>query len=641
MNLRKELYDRKHRLWHYLVAFLVGWTLIVISLLVWNASQIQRNVQEMAINEARINFNRDQAFRLWATSHGGVYVPIDEHTPPNPYLAHIPDRDIETPSGVQLTLMNPEYMMGQMSEDFPDLYGVPGHITGLNHLQPKNAPDDWERAALNAFEQGETEVTEFTEIDGEPYLRLMQPMITQEGCLKCHGFQGYEVGDVRGGVGVSVPTTDYLARRDQRIMTDVWSMGLLWVLGLGGTGLAARGVGRYLNEREQAAKTLQEQQSLLQTIFAASPDFLTLKDRNLVYQAINPAYCEFLGKKEDDIVGKTAFDVFSRDDAEGHHVGDIAVMESGLSRIIEAEIIGAEGKLWGQVIKTPIKDKDGACVGVLASLRDITAHKQMETMLREEEARTREILEMLRMELEQEKELGELKSRFVSMTSHEFRTPLAIIQATSESLQYYLDKMDEEQKVKRFAKIKNQVTHITMMLDNVLSIGSLDAGATEFRPELLDLDALIKEILSELRQTETEHQFVYSCAGECGKVSADSTLMRQIIMNLLSNAINYSPEGDIGLMLSDNNNYVILKITDEGIGIPEKDHVHLFENFHRGSNVDTISGAGLGLAIAKHAVELHNGTITFTSEVGVGTTFAVTIPKTQSEDTRDDQDTNN
>lgn len=214
------------------------WTIVAALLLYWNFQTIQKHTHHLAIGEARANFNKDQAFRFWATRHGGVYVPITDHTPANSYLDHIPERDIETPSGKKLTLMNPAYMVRQLNEDYGELFGVYGHITSLNLHRPDNAPDMWEREALLEFERGEKEVSEITTIDGAPYLRLMRPMHTKKGCLKCHGYQGYEVGEIRGGVSVSVPMQKYLDEAQTqktsavRSFCGVWGLGLIGLYGL-------------------------------------------------------------------------------------------------------------------------------------------------------------------------------------------------------------------------------------------------------------------------------------------------------------------------------------------------------------------------------------------------------------------------
>ncbi len=197
------------------LGIIVAWTTILAVIVIVDWRSTQDAALDLALSEARAHLNRDQAFRLWAATYGGFYVPVSEHTPPNPYLAHIPERDIETPSGTKLTLMNPAYALRQMNENFAGLFSNPGHITSLNPLRPQNEPDDWERGALLALSEGAEEVQEQIEIDGESYLRLMRPIVTEAGCLKCHAQQGFEVGDISGGTSIAVPIASYKAEADQ------------------------------------------------------------------------------------------------------------------------------------------------------------------------------------------------------------------------------------------------------------------------------------------------------------------------------------------------------------------------------------------------------------------------------------------
>jgi two-component sensor histidine kinase len=209
-------------------------TIIMISFS-WNYFNERDQIISLAKKEALTNFNKDIALRYWATGHGGVYVPATEQTPPNPYLDNVPERDITTPSGKKLTLMNPAYMIRQVMEGYEKLYGVKGHITSLKLLNPKNKPDQWEQQALKDFEKGVKEVFEVANLSGEPYLRLIRPLVTKEGCLKCHLHQGYEVGDVRGGVSVSVPLLPYNKLEQDaiyRIIVIHILFGLLGVLAI-------------------------------------------------------------------------------------------------------------------------------------------------------------------------------------------------------------------------------------------------------------------------------------------------------------------------------------------------------------------------------------------------------------------------
>ncbi|MFA7270041.1 MAG: ATP-binding protein [Sterolibacterium sp.] len=213
------------------IAAMLVWTAIIGGVLVWDWRIAHEHAEEMAKKEARIHFNKDLAFRRWATRHGGVYVPIDERTPPNPGLAHLPERDIATPSGRKLTLMNPAYIMRQAMGEYAAQFGVQGKLTSLKLINPNNASDAWETAALHRFEQGVQEVSEFTELDGRPVLRLMGILKVEQGCLKCHGFQGHKVGDVRGGVGVIVPMKDYLDDASARVRENLLPLGAIWLLG--------------------------------------------------------------------------------------------------------------------------------------------------------------------------------------------------------------------------------------------------------------------------------------------------------------------------------------------------------------------------------------------------------------------------
>ena len=237
---------------YYTWAVISAWTATVAGLLVWTIVQRQHHTETEATTAALAYFDKDQAFRLWATSHGGVYVPATERTPPSPYLAHLPYRDIAAPSGEKLTLMSPAYVVRQMNTEFSDLYGVAGHITSLNPLRPENAPDDWERDALTAFESGVDEVSEQANIDGQPYLRLMRPMVTKRECLECHGHQGHQVGDVRGGVSVSVPLASLLEAERSEVVTFSVSLGVVWLFGLVAITVVAGQVGSRIRERQQA-----------------------------------------------------------------------------------------------------------------------------------------------------------------------------------------------------------------------------------------------------------------------------------------------------------------------------------------------------------------------------------------------------
>ncbi|MFA7083150.1 MAG: HD domain-containing phosphohydrolase [Arcobacteraceae bacterium] len=203
MNIQKKLIDK---IAFYIFLF---WTFLLIFLTSFLVHSEYEYANRLAFNEAEISVKKDLAYRAWVASHGGVYVPITKETPPNEYLAHVKDRDVNTTSNQHLTLMNPAYTLSQMMEQYSEFYGTKGHITSKIVLNPKNVADDWEKEALEIIETSRNAVSRVTNIEGEPHLRYINPLITDESCLKCHGAQGYKVGDIRGAVSVSIPMKKY------------------------------------------------------------------------------------------------------------------------------------------------------------------------------------------------------------------------------------------------------------------------------------------------------------------------------------------------------------------------------------------------------------------------------------------------
>lgn len=195
---------------HFMILLLLLWTALAAVSLWWNLSQQKEEILETALNQARLTFDKDIIYRRWVASQGGVYVPVSEKTPPNPYLI-VPNRDVQTSAGQTLTLMNPAYMTRQVSEMAAKAGVSYGHITSLAPIRPANSPDPWERRALQAFERGEKEVKAIEKIGAEDHLRLMRPLVTEESCLKCHASQGYKVGDIRGGISVSIAMKPFYA----------------------------------------------------------------------------------------------------------------------------------------------------------------------------------------------------------------------------------------------------------------------------------------------------------------------------------------------------------------------------------------------------------------------------------------------
>ncbi|OSM01841.1 EAL domain-containing protein [Magnetofaba australis] len=279
----------------------LAWTAVMALSLAWQVAEEKRQALTLATSAAHANFNKDQAYRNWASKHGGVYVQPDERTPPSPYLAHIADRDVVTTGGKQLTLMNPAYMLRQMMDEYGQLYGIRGRIVGIVYLNPNNEADAWEAQTIREFEQGAKEKVELTEIDGAPYIRLMKPMVMKQHCQKCHGHLGFANGQVRGGVSVSVPMAPYNDSATHGIQIAAVNHMGIWLLGLAGVwGVGWRSQLSY-RERERHVNDL----LLSSHVFEYSQEAMLVTDSQARILSVNSAFTRHTGFSEEEAVGRT------------------------------------------------------------------------------------------------------------------------------------------------------------------------------------------------------------------------------------------------------------------------------------------------------------------------------------------------
>ncbi|MBI4944960.1 MAG: hybrid sensor histidine kinase/response regulator [Bacteroidetes bacterium] len=234
----------------------------------------------------------------------------------------------------------------------------------------------------------------------------------------------------------------------------------------------------------------------------------------------------------------------------------------------------------------------------------------------------------LQKTLSRERELNELKSRFVTTASHEFRTPLATILSSISLVAHYDREYDSDKRLKHINRIKSAIANLTEILNDFLSIGKLEEGLVRNNPEEFEIVSFSKTIVNELKNiTKENQQIILSHNTENVSVVLDKQLLKNIVINLLSNAIKYSPAGkNIEFKTAISEKLLLINIIDRGIGIPEEDQKHLFERFFRAKNSTNIQGTGLGLNIVKKYVDLMEGKISFISAVNEGATFTVSLP---------------
>ncbi|MCZ7565249.1 MAG: PAS domain-containing sensor histidine kinase [Burkholderiales bacterium] len=336
---------------------------------------------------------------------------------------------------------------------------------------------------------------------------------------------------------------------------------------------------------------------------------------------VNPRFCEMTGYAAEELIGQSSRLHFE-DDASFERFGEdaYAALDAAGTYATELPVRRKDGsriwlELYGASLYPGRSDQ-----GVIWTAVDVTRRHAAE--------------ESMRVALEKQRELSDLKSRFVSMTSHEFRTPLATILSSAELLRDYGERLAPSERADLLGAIGSSVRRMAGMLDQVLVIGRAEAGRLEFRPAPLDVEALCRRVIREAehadgRAADVPSRVALRIAGACGEARFDERLLQHILGNLVSNALKYSPGGaPVALEVTCNGERAVFTVSDAGIGIPEEDLPHLFETFHRARNVGNIAGTGLGLAIVKKAVDLHGGTIAVASSPGRGTRFTVTLPNT-------------
>jgi len=587
---------------NYLWTILSLWTVFVGLVLFWSLFQQKRETLDAVRVQARSAFEKDLVYRRWAAMHGGVYVPVTEQTSPNPYLASVDERDITTPSGRRLTLMNPAYMTRQVHEIEAEQSGLRGHITSLNPIRPANAADAWETKALRAFEEGVTEVSSVEKFDNEAYMRLMSPMVTEQSCLKCHAEQGYKVGDLRGGISVSVPMAPLQAVARSHMTALVLGHGLIWLMGIGGISTGGLHLKRRIREADWAEEQIREQREFLRTtIESLGHPFYVIDANDYTIKIANSAArlavvnemstCYALVHNKDRPCGNTEYPCpleIIRDTKQPTIVEQIHYSKDGDVRNVE-------------VHGFPIFDSEDNVIQVIEYCLDITERKRAIEALRkardeleqrvqertaqllkaneqltqkiEELERTEEALRKARDELGErveertaelaranevlESEISERKRAEEEVEKHALQ--LEVINKDLESFTYSVshDLRTPLRAINGFSRVLLESDSdelnvegkrvLNLIVRNTNTMGQLiddllafcRLGRQEMRLSEVNMEKLANEVYLELKLLSPERKMRF-VEQTLPPAQGDRRMLRQVFVNLLSNAIKFT-----------------------------------------------------------------------------------------------------
>lgn len=391
-----------------------------------------------------------------------------------------------------------------------------------------------------------------------------------------------------------------------------------------------------------------ENAALLKAIIENAIDgIITIDERGRV-ETINPSACKLFQYPQEEVIGKNISMLMPqpyRNEHDGYihryqstgnpHIIGIGREVVGLKKdgttfpfklgVSEVQFLGR--KIYTGFIHDISREKEAE-----EQLHEYAAHLEEEVerrtvWLKDTVTALQEAKEEVSLSLEKEKELGQLKSRFVSMASHEFRTPLSAVQLSASLIEKYAQPFDNENIRKHVGKIKNAVGNLTTILNDFLSLEKLEAGKVEPSFDSFDLVKLSEEITEEMQMIAKQNQnIIYQHTGTTSVVNLDPNLLKNCVLNLIANAIKYSGENTfIEFNTEINDHTCIVTIRDNGIGIPEADQKHLFEAFFRAHNTGNIPGTGLGLNIVARYAKLMKGKVNFSSQLNKGTLFTITF----------------
>lgn len=612
------------------VLSLAIWTVFVGFLYRDTMANNRESIHEMAVVEARVTFEKDRTYRRWVSQLGGLYVPVGELVQPNPYLK-VKNRDLTTTDGTRMTLINPAYMTRMVYEIMSEEAGLQAHITSLNPVNPVNAPDDWERKALEKFEKGELESHEYFVKDGEPVLYFMRAMVTEEHCLRCHEDQGYTVGSVRGGISVAVPMKQYDAAMSAFESEALQRYGLTWASGFGFIGFGfmtllreERSRQKAEQDQQDAAKRLAESEEFLKSLYDNSPMGIFVldvgPDGRPEFAGVNAAFARMSGMiGARDKTGDLSA-MFPPQELEFMKSLLAECIETGESRELEHQVTHPDGEKWWLLRVTPLAGQDGRVWRLIGNAMPITSWKQAE--------------EALRAARDQAEMASRTKSGFLANMSHEIRTPLNGVMGMLQLMQC-TELSSEQDEYVRIALASS--SRLTRLLSDILDISRIESGKLSLQETRFRLSAVRDAVMDLFRHGIDDGNLSVRFEideGTPDTLVGDEARLLQILFNLVGNAIKFTPaQGMVDVRVTflpsgDGRARMLFVVSDTGIGIPENRLKEIFEPFIQVENSYTrrFQGAGLGLAIVVRLVALMNGALNFDSVENEGTIVSLVLP---------------
>jgi signal transduction histidine kinase len=517
-------------------------------------------------HQSQLLFKQVVLTRKWIADHGGIFVEKMPWVSPNPYL----ERSTIDVGEKKYVMRNPATVTRELAAYAKKQGSYWFNITSLRPVNPDNVADDFEKGALLAFEEGgEKEASTITPIGGERFFRYMAPLYTEEECLECHSPHGYRVGDIRGGISVTFPMEQFYA--------------------------------------------VQRRERVVMAFFAAAVGILMA---GVLYFSVNRSLVV-------PITGLRDFVVRWRRETDG---GTISGAGENLfcAQMEAAGATGMRGIHPGDELHDLYREFCRLHEIITGSQKDLEGKVRQAT---EELSRVNEELLLAR---DRYKETSERKSEFIAAISHELRTPLTSIKG---AVRYLAERIGgagdgemppSEELVPFIEIIGRNMDSFIKFVEDTLDLEKIESGKVDYHLAEIDLTNVVTEAVADQKAAEEKKRIDFRLDLPASLiVAADEGRIRQVLLNLLQNAVRYSPEGgEIAVECGTDNGWATVRVRDQGPGLPPEKREHVFERFHRGEK----GGSGLGLTIAKGIVEGHGGKIGVETNSEGGSTFVFRLP---------------
>ncbi len=591
---------------------------MIAGLSLWYVTRKQNEDIETAHAHATASHEKDLLYRQWNDRYGGVYVPVCDDAQTDPGPADL-EQHVTTTSGRALTLVNSAHMARQVHQLGEQQGVIAAHVASLKPLDPRNAPDDWEKRALQGLEDGQSEIYEIQQIGDRSYARMMWPFRVEERCLTCHREQGYEVGDIRGGITVSVPVESFCELSAAVLLGN----GLVWLIGLAGIILGGRRLAGYFRQREQDLRALRQSHEQLQTVIDGIPSPIMAIDRNYKIVLANRFVHELAGGIDPVARGLTCHRVYHHRDTPCESSDDpcplrLAVKEERNIKVTHTHYGDDGEERVIDVLGTPVFDDSGEVRQIIEIGYDVT-----------DRIRAQDALEDAKLAAEA---ASRTKSEFLANMSHEIRTPMTAILGFADVL---LSNVKTPEDVEAAKTVKRNGEYLLTIINDILDLSKIESGKLQLEQLLCSPARIVEEItaLMRIRGDAKGLPLSVEYAGPIPEtITTDPTRLQQVLTNLVGNAVKFTETGSVRIVTRLDENAeggpkLQCDVVDTGIGMTPQQLDKLFQAFTQGdmSTSRKFGGTGLGLAISKRLAELMGGDIAVTSTPGKGTTFRLTV----------------